>query len=166
MIVFSHLNAPSNHGLDQGLYGLSGVGNVPGGLWVVLELEWSPRTPPAEFGRDFLTSLQPHPLIFLFLSLFGSPISILPFFLASAVAYFNHISVFPFFLAVAADALFFFCISDVMNVSLSCCIMIAWQQTSLCNAEHLFGAINKIGVFQQLSTLLQLCVTFYLIEAD
>ena len=52
MIVFSHLNTPSNHGLDQRLYGLSGVGNVPGGLWVVLELEWSPRTPLAEFRRD------------------------------------------------------------------------------------------------------------------
>ena len=34
-----------------------------------------------------------------------------------------------------------------MNVSLSCCIMIAWKQASLCNVEHLFGAINKIVVF-------------------
>ena len=34
-----------------------------------------------------------------------------------------------------------------MNVSLSCCIMMAWKQASLCNAEHLFGAINKIVVF-------------------
>ena len=102
MIVFGHLRAPSNHGSDQGLYGLSGVGNVPRGLWVVLELEWSPGTPPAEFGRDCLTSLQPHPLIFLFLSLCGSPISILPFFLASAAAFFSSISVFPFFLEVAS----------------------------------------------------------------
>ena len=39
MIVFSYLGAPSSRGLDQRLYGLSGVGNVPGGLWVVLELE-------------------------------------------------------------------------------------------------------------------------------
>ena len=102
MIVFSHLNAPSNHGLDQRLYGLSGVENVPGGLWVVLKLEWSPRTPPAEFFRDFLTSVQPHPLLFLFLSLYSSPISTLPFFLPSAAAFFSPISVFPFFLAVAS----------------------------------------------------------------
>ena len=102
MIVFGHLSAPSNHGSEQRLYGLRGVGNVPGGLWVVIELEWSPRTPPAEFGRDRLTSLQPHPLLFLFLNLYGSPISILPFFLASAAASFSPISVFPFFLAVAS----------------------------------------------------------------
>ena len=97
MIVFSHLNTPSKHGLDQRLYGLSGVGNVPRELWVVLELEWSPRTPPAEFRKDRLTSFQPHPLLFLFLNLCSSPISILPFFLASAAASFNPIFVFPFF---------------------------------------------------------------------
>ena len=97
MIVFSHLNTPSNHGLDQRLYGLSGVGNVPGGLWVVLKLEWSLRKPPTEFRRDRLTSLQPHPLLFLFLNLCGSPISILPFFLSSATTSFSPISVFPFF---------------------------------------------------------------------
>ena len=57
MIVFGHLSAPPNHGLDKRLHGLSGVGIVQGGLWVVLELEWSPRTPPAEFYRDRLTSL-------------------------------------------------------------------------------------------------------------
>ena len=34
-----------------------------------------------------------------------------------------------------------------MNISLSCCNMIAWQQALLCNAEHLFGVINKIAVF-------------------
>ena len=39
MIVFSYSGAPSNRGLDQRLYGLSGVGNVPGGVWMVLELE-------------------------------------------------------------------------------------------------------------------------------
>ena len=44
---------------------------------MVLELEWSPRTPPVQFYRDHLTSLQPHPLLFLILSLYGSPISIL-----------------------------------------------------------------------------------------
>ena len=101
MIVFGHLSVPSNHGLDQRLYGLSGVGIVPGGLWVVLELEWSPRTPPAEFCRDRLTSHKPHPLIILFLSLYCNPISILPFFLASAAASFSPISFFPFFLASA-----------------------------------------------------------------
>ena len=55
--MFSYLNAPVNHGLDQRLYGLSGVGNIPRGLWMVLKLEWSPRTSPAEFRRDRLTSL-------------------------------------------------------------------------------------------------------------
>ena len=135
---------------------------------MVLELEWSPRTPHAEFCRDRSTSHQPYPPFFLFLSLYGSPISILPFFLASTVASFNHISVFPFFLASSfslisvfpsslqwllswfrrrVPCLFFFCISGVMNVSLSCCIMLDWQQASLCNAEHLFGAFNKIVVF-------------------
>ena len=149
MIGFSYLNAPSNHGLDQRLHGLSGVGNIPGELWVVLKLEWSPRTSPAEFRRDRPTSLQPHPLIFLFLNLCDNPISILPFFLASAVASFSPISVFPFFLAVVTllPCLFFFCISGIVNVSLSCCIMVAWQQASQCNAEHLFGAINKIVIF-------------------
>ena len=52
MIVFGHMNALSNDGLDQRLYGLSKVGNVLGGFWVVLELEWSPMTPPVEFFRD------------------------------------------------------------------------------------------------------------------
>ena len=49
MIMFSYLGALSNRGLDQRLYGLSGVKNLPWGLWVVLELEWSSRTPHAEF---------------------------------------------------------------------------------------------------------------------
>ena len=31
MVVFSHLSALSNNGLDQRLYGLSGVRIVPGG---------------------------------------------------------------------------------------------------------------------------------------
>ena len=37
--------------IGQRLYGLSGVGNVRGGVWVVLKLEWNPlhpRTPHAE----------------------------------------------------------------------------------------------------------------------
>ena len=37
--------------IGQGLHGLSGVGNVRGGVWVVLKLEWQPlhpRTPPVE----------------------------------------------------------------------------------------------------------------------
>ena len=97
--MFGHLSAPSNHGLDQRLYGLSGVEIVPGVLWVVLELEWSLRTPHAELCKDRSTSLQPHPLIFLFHSLYGSPISIFPFCLASAAASFSPIFVFPFFLA-------------------------------------------------------------------
>ena len=51
-------------------------------------------------------------------------------------------------------SLFFFCISGGMNVSLSCCNMIACQQALLCNAEHFFGVINKIAVFYQLSAFL------------
>ena len=35
MIVFDHLSALSKHGLGQRLHGLSGVGIVLGGLWVV-----------------------------------------------------------------------------------------------------------------------------------
>ena len=65
--------------------------------------------------------------------------------------------------------LLFFSISDVMNISLSCCITIAWQQASLCNAEHLFSAINKIVVFYHFCALLQLCVDivyFYLIGVN
>ena len=167
MVVFGHLSVPSNHGLDQILYGLSGVEIVPGGLWVVLELEWSPRTPPTEFCRDRSTSHQPHPPHFFFLSLCGSPISILPFFLASIAASAPSPSFpssllllsapspsFPsslqrllFWFQQRVPCLFFFCISGVMNVSLSCCITIAWQQASLCKAEHLFGAFNKIVVF-------------------
>ena len=99
MVVFGHLSVPSSHRLDQRLYGLSEVGIVLGSLWVVLELEWSPRTPPVEFCRDRSTSHQPHPPLFFFLSFYSSPISILPFFLASAAASFSPISVFPFFLA-------------------------------------------------------------------
>ena len=145
--MFSHLNTPSNHGLNQRLYGLSGVENVPGGLWVVLELEWSPRTPPAEFRRDRLTSLQPHPLLFLFLNLCGNPISILPFFLASAAASPSSLSSWQWPLSWfrrRMPCLLFFCISDVMNTSFSCCIMISWQQAWLCNAEHLFSVQIKL----------------------
>ena len=38
----------------QGLYGLSGVGNILGGVWVVLKLEWQPLhqgAPPVKFCR-------------------------------------------------------------------------------------------------------------------
>ena len=43
----------------QKWHGLSEVGNVRGGVWVVLKLEWKPlhpRTPPAEFYRGRLSS--------------------------------------------------------------------------------------------------------------
>ena len=52
--------------------------------------------------------------------------------------------------------LFFFCISGVMNISLSCCNMIAWQQALLCNVEHLFGVINKIAVFLSAECLIEI----------
>ena len=58
MIMLGHLSVPPNHGLDQRLYGFSGIGIVPRELWVVLELEWSPRTPPAKFCRDLFVDPQ------------------------------------------------------------------------------------------------------------
>ena len=100
MIVFGHLSAPSNHGPDQRLYGLSGVGIVPGGLWVVLELN-GVQGHPLLNSAGISGSPNIPPLLFLFLSLYGSPISIFPFFLASAAASFSLISIFPFFLASA-----------------------------------------------------------------
>ena len=81
--------------IDQRLHGLSGVENVQGGVWVVLKLEWNPRTPPVESCRGRSSFHQP-PL--LLLSLYDSPISILPFFLVPAAASFSPVSVFPFFL--------------------------------------------------------------------
>ena len=88
--------------IGQRLHGLSGVEIVLGDLWVVLKLEWSPRTPPIESCRDRSSFHQPHLILFLFLSLCSSPISVFPFFLASTAASFSPISVFPFFLASAA----------------------------------------------------------------
>ena len=127
MIVFDHLSAPPRHGSDQRLYGLSGVGIVLGGLQVVLELELSPKTPPAESCKDRSSSHQPHPLLFLFLSLYSSPISIFPFFLASAALLSAPSSSFPSSLQRLLSwfrrrmpCLFFFCILSVMNISLSC----------------------------------------------
>ena len=144
--------------IGQRLHGLSGVGIVLGDLWVVLKLEWSPRTPPVESCWDRSSYHQPHLRLFLFLSLCSNPISIFPFFLDSTAASFIPISVFPFFLTSAAASLSVsaayvfpvFLLSSVlwvMNISLSCCNMIAWQRASLCNAEHFFSVINKIAVF-------------------
>ena len=111
--MFSYLGTPSSRGLDQRLYGLSGVGNVPGGLWVVLELEWSSRAPPAEFYRDHLTSPQPHPLILLFFLLLRRLLSAhlrLSLFLGSGDGCLSLFS-FVFRMFMKADSL--------------CCIMIA-----------------------------------------
>ena len=58
----------------QGLYGLSGVGNILGGVWVVLKLEWqhlhqgAPLLNLARFGQVLD---QPHPLLFLLLNPHG-----------------------------------------------------------------------------------------------
>ena len=87
--------------IGQRLHGLSGVEIVQWDLWVVLKLEWSPRTPPVESCRDRSSFHQPHLRLFLFLSLYSSPIFVFPFVLASAAASFSPISVFPFFLASA-----------------------------------------------------------------
>ena len=99
--------------IGQRLHGLSGVGNVQGGVWVVLKLEWSPRTPPVESCRGRSSFHQP-PL--LLLSLYDSPISILPFFLAFAAISFSLISVFPFFLASSFSPIsifpFFFAVTS------------------------------------------------------
>ena len=71
MIVIDHLSALSKHGSGWRLHGLSGVGIVLGGLWVVLKLEWSPRTPPIESCRDRSSFhfLQAYHHLVLFLSL-------------------------------------------------------------------------------------------------
>ena len=45
MIVIDYFNVLSKHGSGQRLHGLSGVGIVLGGLWVVLKLEWNPLHP-------------------------------------------------------------------------------------------------------------------------
>ena len=101
--------------IGQRLHGLSRVGNVQGGVWVVLKLEWSPRTPPVESCRGHLSFHQPPLLLH---SLCGSPISILPFFLVSAATYFSPISVFPFFLAYSFSPisvfLFFFAMASFL----------------------------------------------------
>ena len=55
MIVIDYLSAFSKHGSGQRLHGLSGVGIVLGGIWVVLKLEWNPRTPPVESYGDLLS---------------------------------------------------------------------------------------------------------------
>ena len=89
MIVFSYLGAPSNPGLDQRLYGLSGVKNVPGGLWVVLELEWSTSYGILQGSLNLPPISSSH----------------FPLFLAYAEASFKPISIFPFFLAVVTVAL-------------------------------------------------------------
>ena len=60
----------SKHESDQRMHGLSGDGIVPGGLWVVLKLEWNPlhpRTPPIQINGAF-TLLEP--LFFFFVAIF------------------------------------------------------------------------------------------------
>ena len=71
MIVIEHLSALSKHGSGQRFHGLSGVEIVLGGLWVVLKLEWNPKTPPVEsYGiSQASTSLSP---IFIFSSFLAS----------------------------------------------------------------------------------------------
>ena len=79
MIVIDYLSVLSKHGSGQRLHGLSGVGIVLGGLWVVLKLEWNPlhpRTPPVEPAGISQASTS-----FSLISIFSS-------FLASAAASF------------------------------------------------------------------------------
>ena len=114
MILFSYSGAPSNRGLDQRLYGLNGVGNVPGGVWVVLELEWGSRTPPTEFCRDHLTSpptsSSHFTICFSFCGGFFQPQLRLSLFLGSGDG---------------RLACFSFVFQMFMKGSFSCCIMIA-----------------------------------------
>ena len=91
MIVIDYLSMISKHGLGERLHGLSGVGIVLGGLWVVLKLEWNPlhlRTPPVESCGDLSSFpfFQPHLHIFLFLSFYSG------FFLGSGGGCFAYFS--------------------------------------------------------------------------
>ena len=82
----------------QRQYGMSGVRNVQGGVWVVLKLAWQPLHPRAPLLNPvgFSQALhQPHPLLFLLLGLCGStgafcfsfnPITTFFFLFASAAA--------------------------------------------------------------------------------
>ena len=73
MIVIDYLSVLSKYESDQRLHGLSGVGIVPGDLWVVLKLEWNPlhlRTPPIKISEAF-TLLEP-PFHFFFGSDFAT----------------------------------------------------------------------------------------------
>ena len=96
--MIDYLSALSKHGSGQRLHGLSGVGIVLGGLWVVLKLEWNPRTPPIEFCGDLSSFhfFQPHHHLFLLLSLCGN------FFIGSDGGCFSPITIFSSFLAFAA----------------------------------------------------------------
>ena len=126
----------------QRRHGLGGVENVRGGVWVVLKLEWQPlhpRAPPAES---------------LLLSLRGS---------AGAFCFsFSPITTFFSLLASAATS-----VLDpewMLHLLRMFCKFGLYRETLLghkhflCNAEHLFGAINKIVVFYHFYALLKLCV--------
>ena len=74
MIAIDYLSVLSKHESDQRLHGLSGVGIVPDGLWVVLKLEWNPphpRTPPIQISGAF-TLLEPSFHLFFFSSDFAT----------------------------------------------------------------------------------------------
>ena len=71
MIMIDYLSVLSKHELGQRMHGLSGVGNILGGLWMVLKLEWNPlhlRTPPIQISGAF-SLLEPPFLLFFW---FGS----------------------------------------------------------------------------------------------
>ena len=127
-----YLSVPSKHGSAKDCMVSAESEMFRWGVWVVLKLEWSPRTPLVESCRGRSSFHQP-PL--LLLSLYGSPISILPFFLASAAPLSAPSPSFPSswqrllsWFRRLMPCLFFFCISGVMNISLLCYNMIAWQQ--------------------------------------
>ena len=69
MIVIDYMSVLSKQS-GQRMHGLSGVGIVLGGLWVVLKLEWNPlhpRTPPVEPARISQASTS-FSLIYIFSS--------------------------------------------------------------------------------------------------
>ena len=127
----------------QGLYGLSGVGNIRGGVWVVLKLEWQPlrpRTPPTELRGGCSSSPPASSSPFTSLVLSFSP------FLASA-------AVWRFSASRSAPSPSWplrqpegFLLRMYCRLEMYCKTWFGIKHY-LCNAEHLLGAINKIVVF-------------------
>ena len=73
--MIDYLSVLSKYESDQRLHGLSRVGIVLGGLWVVLKLEWNPlhpRTPPPSKSAGLLLFLSLLSIFFFFGSDFAT----------------------------------------------------------------------------------------------